>query len=63
MTIRAAHHHQAGRTTEWSAAPLLMTRFAVDDLDDELRTDTAAICRRIERDGMIGLEDALFDGP
>jgi hypothetical protein len=39
-----------------------MTRSAVDDLDDELRTDTAAICRRIEREGMIGLEDAMFDG-
>jgi hypothetical protein len=62
MTIRVSHHNQTARTSEWSASLLLMTQSAVDDHDDELRTDTAAICRRIEREGMIGLEAAVFDG-
>ncbi len=62
MTTRVSHHNPTRRVTDWSASLLLMTRSAVDDLDDELRTDTAAICRRIEREGMIGLEDAMFAG-
>ena len=40
----------------------LLAEFAIDDPDVDLHHDTAEICRAIERDGMIGLDGAAFDG-
>ncbi len=45
----------------WEDVRLMIAEFAVDDPDDDLGEDTTAICRTIERDGMIAVDGGLFD--